>query len=132
MSLLDEAKAASAEFDKKAVEIKKQEIEREIAYADRELISKIKDGQQFEYIVNDSKNYELSPSKFKVTGEIEMLHILEEHFKKEGFTTNVFKRVTHWGENHTVLSVNLPGKAQQWTPQDFLPSDYRKPACDII
>lgn len=141
MSLLDEAKAASAEFDKKAVEIKKQEIEREIAYADRELISKIKDGQQFEYIVNDSKNYklspfsknyELSPSKFKVTGETEMLHILEEHFKKEGFTTNVFERVTHWGEHHTVLSVNLPGKAQQWKPQDFLPSDYRKPACDII
>lgn len=132
MSLLDDAKAASAEFDKKAAEIKKQEIEREIAYADCQLISKIKDGQQFEYIVNDSKNYELSPQKFKVTGEIEMLHILEEHFKKEGFTTNVFERVTHWGESLTVLAVNLPGKAQQWTPQDLLPSDYRKPACNII
>ena len=132
MSLLDEAKAASAEFEKKAEEIKKQEIEREIAYADRELISKIKEGQQFEYIINNSRNDELSPPKFKVTSETEMLRILEEHFKKEGFTTNVFGRITHWGENHTVLSVNLPGKAQQWKPQDQLPSDYRKPGVDII
>lgn len=132
MSLLDEAKAASAEFEKKAEEIKKQEIEREIAYADRELISKIKEGQQFEYFVNNSRNDELSPPKFKVTGETEMLRILEEHFKKEGFTTNVFERITHWGENLTVLSVNLPGKAQRWNPQDQLPSDFRKPGVDII
>ena len=132
MSLLDEAKAASAEFEKKAEEIKKQEIEREIAYADRELISKIKEGQQFEYIINNSRNDELSTPKFKVTGETEMLRILEEHFKKEGFTTNVFGRITHWGENLTVLSVNLPGKAQRWTPQDHLPSDFRKPGVDII
>lgn len=132
MSLLDDAKTASAEFDKKAAEIKKQEIEREIAYADRELISQIKDGQQFEYIVNNSKNDELSPPKFKVTGEIEMLHILEEHFKKEGFTTNVFERITHWGENLTVLSVILPDKVRQWKPHDQLPSDYRKPGVDII
>lgn len=90
MSLLDEAKAASAEFDKKAEEIKKQEIEREIIFADHQLISKIRDGQQYEYIVSNSKNDELSPPKFKVTGEKEMLHILEKHFKKEGFTmTNV-------------------------------------------
>lgn len=132
MSLLDDAKAASAEFDKKVEEIKKQEIEREITYADHQLISKIREGEQFEYIVNHSRNDELSPPKFKVTGETEMLHILEEHFKKEGFTTNIFERVTHWGESLTVLSVNLPGKAQQWTPQDLLPSDCRKPACDII
>lgn len=132
MSLLDEAKAASAEFEKKAEEIKKQEIEREIAYADRELISKIKEGQQFEYFVNNSRNDELSPPKFKATGETEMLRILEEHFKKEGFTTNVFGRITHWGENLTVLSVNLPGKAHQWKPQDQLPSDFRKPGVDII
>jgi hypothetical protein len=132
MSLLDEAKAASAEFDKKAAEIKKQEIEREIAYADRQLISKIKEGQQFEYFVNNSRDDELSPPKFKATGEIEMLRILEDHFKKEGFTTNVFERITHWGENLTVLSVNLPGKAQRWTPQDQLPSDFRKPGVDII
>ena len=132
MSLLDEAKAASAEFEKKAEEIKKQEIEREIAYADRELISKIKEGQQFEYIINNSRNDELSTPKFKVTGETEMLRILEEHFKNEGFTTNVFGRITHWGENLTVLSVNLPGKAQQWKPQDQLLSDFRKPGVDII
>lgn len=111
MSLLDDAKAASAEFDKKAVEIKKQEIEREIAYVDRELIARIKDGQEFEYIVNNSKNDELSPPKFKVTGETEMLHILEEHFKKEGFSTNVFERISHWGESLTVLAVFLPDKA---------------------
>jgi hypothetical protein len=132
MSLLDEAKAASAEFDKKAEEIKKQEIEREIAYADRQLISKIKEGQQFEYFVNNSRDDELSPPKFKATGEIEMLRILEDHFKKEGFATNVFERITHWGESLTVLSVNLPGKAQRWTPQDQLPSDFRKPGVDII
>lgn len=131
MSLLDDAKAASAEFDKKAVEIKKKEIEREIAWADRELISKIKDGQQFEYIVNDSFD-ELSQPKFKVTGETEMLHILEEHFKKEGFSTNVFERITHWGESYTVLAVYLPDKAQKWNILDQLPSDYRRPATNII
>ena len=131
MNLLDEAKAASAEFDKHAAEIKKQEIEREITFADRQLISQIKDGQQYEYIVNNSKNEELSPPKFKVTGENEMLRILEKHFKDEGFTTNVFERITHWGENHTVLSVRLPGEARVYHSGD-LDFGGPKPGIDII